>query len=94
MSRGLGWLQRYLFSTLLQSDEPLTFEEILQIAKPHEHAYQPHMPRSMRRALHKMVEDNAVWAIGAGGRADPHRYGINPGLKAMIERDREQKASH
>jgi hypothetical protein len=88
MSRGLGRLQRYLFVTLRQSDKPLTFAEILKIAYPLEpHEYQPVSwdIRSLRRALHKMVKDGAVLALGAGGPADPHRYCPHPILEAFIK---------
>ena len=88
MSRGPGTLQRYLFLTLRQSDKPLTFAEILKMAYPPEpHEYQPVSweIRSLRRALYKMVKDNAVLTIGTGGPADPHRYCIHPIIEALIK---------
>ncbi len=41
--------------------------------------------RSARRAIHKMVKDGTLIAIGSGGRGDPYRYAIHPFLKVVIE---------
>jgi hypothetical protein len=88
MSRGPGKLQRYLFQTLsVKPDTPLSFAEILQIAypsEPYEYRSGSSEIRSLRRALHTMVRDKIVLALGAGGPADPHRYCINPMLRAMV----------
>ena len=77
MSRGAGYLQRYLFGLLLNGKE-LTFAEIIRIAKPHEVTYMPHLVRSMRRSLRKMIDDKVVIALGRGGPGGPHRYAVNP----------------
>lgn len=62
MSRGPGYLHYYLFQTISAADHPLTFAEIIAIAKPHEEEYRPHMVRSMRRTLAKMVAGNVLCA--------------------------------
>jgi hypothetical protein len=78
VSRGLGYLQRYLFSMLLNAGKPMTFAEIRRIAKPHENGYDPHLERSIRRTLKKLVDDRTVIPLGRGGPGDPHRYCIHP----------------
>jgi len=98
MSRGLGVLQRYLFSTLARDGEPLTFAEILKLAyppEPHERRPLSYEIRSLRRALHKMVKDEAVLTIGAGGPSNPYRYCLNPAVLAFLEvvRDIERRAA-
>lgn len=83
MSRGPGYLQRYLFGLL--NGEPITFAEILRIAKPHEVTYMPHIERSLRRSLKKMIDDQVVIALGRGGPGEPHRYAVHPMLAALIK---------
>ncbi len=57
---------------------PMTFDEMRGGEK------QPaSLERSVRRALHGMVKDGVLIAIGDGGRAEPHRYFIHPLLIGM-----------
>jgi hypothetical protein len=90
MSRGAGYLQRYLFGLL--NGKELTFAEIIRIAKPHEVTYMPHLVRSMRRSLRKMIDDQVVIALGRGGPGDPHRYAVHPMLAALMEIERRNSA--
>jgi hypothetical protein len=69
--------------------------EILRIAKPHEVTYKPHMERSLRRSLRKMINAQVVVALGRGGPGDPHRYAVHPMLAAMLmpQAEPDQKAT-
>jgi hypothetical protein len=49
------------------------------------YAYRPHMVRSMRRALKRMVADGALMTDGNGGPGDPFRYVIHPFVAVMYE---------
>jgi hypothetical protein len=64
---------------------PLTFAEIRGDSAP-----SPSLERSVRRALHKLVQNGALIAMGDGGRADPFRYFLNPMLIGMTE-DKSQR---
>jgi hypothetical protein len=76
---------------LLNSDRALTFAEICLLGRFVEgDTFQAFMPalrpgqvRSLRRALQKMVADDAVLALGQGGPAEPHRYSLNPMVFAL-----------
>jgi hypothetical protein len=75
MSRGPGYLQRYLFGLIRQ--RPMTFAEIRKIAQGDDitmFATQPSKERSLRRALLKMVRDGAVIPEGRGDAGNPYRY--------------------
>jgi hypothetical protein len=78
MSRGLGMWQRWLIETIRRHRKPMTFEEIgraaLKQAGNEDGRVPPSPTRSMRRALHGMVKDGGLVALGMGGRAEPHRY--------------------
>jgi hypothetical protein len=71
--------QRWIFSTIKRHGKPMTFEEIGRAAldqagAPPDVWLRQSPARSMRRALYGFVEDGVVVALGAGGRAEPHRY--------------------
>lgn len=71
--------QRWIVYTIRRHGKPMTFEEIGragldQAGAPPDARLRPSAARSMRRALHSMVKDGAIVALGAGGRAEPHRY--------------------
>jgi hypothetical protein len=94
MSRGPGYVQRYLTGLVLGSDKPMTFADILACAFA-EGSYEADMikelgkgkvaiVRSFRRALKKLVDDNTLIAIGEGGPGDPKRYWRNPMLLALF----------
>lgn len=88
MSRGPGWIQRALYLTILHGHKPMTFANIRDhIAKARDYppgvTMLPDFQRSVRRALKRMVDDQAIIALGKGGPADPHRYCPNPMLVAM-----------
>ena len=83
MSRGPGVMQRYLWQTIQTHGKPMTFAEIRSVAAtgailPGSVKLMPSEERSLRRALHAMVRDEALIALGSGGRSDPHRYFLNP----------------
>jgi|SRR3954451_6220115 hypothetical protein len=94
MSRGPGKWQRALFTTIQLHGKPMTFQEIrAQIRKAreveHYSAFEwsllySSFERSLRRALHGMVKNGALIAIGSGGRGDPFRYSIDPMMMALI----------
>ena len=84
MSRGHGWMQRYLFLTISRHGKPITFAELRRIAIDPEIGFLSFsQERSLRRALHGLVQDQTLTALGKGGRAAPHRYLINPLLAAF-----------
>jgi hypothetical protein len=78
MSRGFGYLQRYLFQMLRDEVLPMTFAEIVQVAKPHAAGYRSHLERSMRRALRTLAKAGLVIPLGRGGPGDPRRYCAHP----------------
>jgi hypothetical protein len=87
MSRGLGKMQRFWVQVACNNINPWTFDELCRSAFPE--AYEPgqemrpSLKRSLRRALKKLVDERTIIPLGAGGRADPLRYCINPNcLKA------------
>jgi hypothetical protein len=100
MSRGPGYIQRNIFELLMQTKRPMTFAEILACAYPLG-SFEGDMAatlgganvgavRSLRRALHKMVKDGILTALGEGGRADPHRYYIDAVFLAMTTKDKAE----
>jgi hypothetical protein len=102
MSRGLGYVQRYVFILLMNAKKPMTFAEILAQAYP-DGSFESDMAkvlgnsnvgrvRSLRRALHKGVKDEVIMTIGKGGRAEPHRYCIAPIALAMLAKDNDEFA--
>jgi len=80
MSRGLGRLQRALLGTILKQRRPLTFAEIRKMLPLS-------VERSLRRALHGLVERGGLITIGEGGPADPYRYYFNPMAAALMCHD-------
>src|SRR5258708_4275420 len=79
MSRGLGKLQRVLFLTIRRHGKPMTFEDMCAEAIGDDDVpLTASFERSIRRALHRMVSDGMLIAIGGGGRADPYRYFFDP----------------
>jgi hypothetical protein len=88
MSRGLGLMQRYLMMLINAHGKPVTFAELRGIilkanGVPAGDTMRQSPERSLRRALHSLVRDQALIALGGGGRADPHRYFLNPMMVAM-----------
>lgn len=94
MSRGPGYVQRYLTDLVLGSDKPMTFADILARAFP-EGSYEADMVkalgsgkvaavRSFRRAMKSLVDDGTIIAIGEGGPGDPKRYWVNPMMVALF----------
>jgi len=100
MSRGLGKTQRLLLGLILDHGRPMTFDQLRAAVKaaytdgvsdPERRStlewwvQRPVFERSLRRALHSMLEWWVI-ALGDGGRADPYRYYIHP-VQIYIERD-------
>jgi hypothetical protein len=91
MSRGPGKLQRALFLTIQRYGKPMTFDDIrVEAMGDGGFLLAVSIERSLRRALHRMVNDGALIAIGAGGRADPYRYFIHPMIMLMMCSSREE----
>jgi hypothetical protein len=88
MSRGMGYVQRYIFELLRHTKKPMTFTEIRDIAEPLHMLYSEQ--RSFRRALRCMVADGGIMTIGKGGPADPYRYCVHPMILAMIAKDKAE----
>jgi hypothetical protein len=89
MSRGFGSWQRYLWSMIRRHGKPMTFDDIRAAidrasGAPKGARLRPSVERSMRRALHRMVSNGGMIAIGDGGRAEPFRYFIHPILIGMM----------
>ena len=86
MSRGLGRLQSGLMGIIKYHGRPLTFAEIRGDNLP-----SPSRERSVRRALHKLVQNGMLIAMGDGGRADPFRYFFHPvGIGIMAAENKSQ----
>src|SRR4051812_7842959 len=89
MSRGPGRLQATLFGVIRQHGKPMTFADIRAVLRKalnveHYSAFEwslfySSLERSLRRALHRMVKDGALIAMGDGGRADPVAVFHSPG---------------
>lgn len=79
--------QRWLIATIKRHRKPMSFEQIRQAALKeagNEDGKVPPSPaRSMRRALHGLVRDGFIVALGTGGRAEPHRYFPSPFFMGM-----------
>lgn len=81
MSRGLGWMQKYLVRMIRQNRKPMTFEDIRAFAlkgAPVDTIVRVSAARSMRRALHSLARDKFLMVIGEGGPSDPFRYVTHP----------------
>jgi hypothetical protein len=95
MSRGPGWVQRTLFHTIRRHGKPMTFGEI-RAAFLRDFGAEPGMEltpsfeRSLRRALHNLTSNGPLIAVGGGGRADPHRYFMDPIVIAMASKTAEE----
>jgi hypothetical protein len=93
MSRGLGKLQRALFWTIRWHGKPMTFDDIRAAAiGDGGFLLAVSIERSLRRALHRMVSDGFLIAIGGGGRGDPFRYFFHPMGIALMCGKPEAKA--
>jgi hypothetical protein len=94
MSRGPGYIQKYLTEMIFSSPNPLTFAEIMAITYPPDSLENDLAKtlgganvgavRSLRRALKRLCDDGTIMPIGAGGRSDPHRYWLNPMMVAAF----------
>ena len=85
-------MQRWVFDAIHRHGKPVTFVELratlLKVTNAPAGAYLlPSPERSLRRALHSMVRDKTLISLGAGGRADPYRYSLNPIMLAMRDDD-------
>lgn len=83
MSRGLGRLQVALLSIIRRHAKPMTFAAIQadikqQIGAGPEARLRPSFERSLRRALHGLVDHWHLITMGDGGPGDPLRYFIHP----------------
>jgi hypothetical protein len=81
--------ERWIFATLCRQGKPVTFAELRTLAEP-DAAFRAglrgtSLESSLRRALNGMIRDKTVIALGAGGRADPYRYAINPLMTALAD---------
>ena len=92
LSRGPGRLQRALWQTIRQHGKPMGFAEIRAEVVRAGIWVSPSVERSLRRALHRMVSDGGLFAIGSGGRADPHCYFIHPMIIGMMGKTPEADA--
>ena len=95
MSRGLGRLQRVLWETIRRHGKPMTFDDIRAVIRQELDVedgtkLRPSFERSLRHALHRMVSDGGLIAIGGGGRADPLRYFMDPTLIAIASTTPEE----
>jgi hypothetical protein len=80
MSRGLGKSsQRAIWEIIMHRGKPVTFAEMCAGAN-----LGASLESSFRRALHKMVKDGGLIAIGNGGPSDPFRYFIHPLIISMM----------
>jgi hypothetical protein len=85
MSRGLGSEQRWLFR-LIKKNPLITFAGIVEQTKGDDpRNFVPHVIRSWRRALRKMVDQGAIMTAGLGGPREPHRYYVDPVILAMAD---------
>jgi hypothetical protein len=88
MSRGLGKSQqRAIWEIIMHHGKPVTFAEMrggpsLGVS----------LEGSFRRALHKMVKDGGLIAIGNGGRGDPLHYFIHPLIISRMGDTRKARA--
>jgi hypothetical protein len=83
MSRGLGKTQTALLLTIRLHGKPMTFAEIRASVRRHrdmqpDERLRPSFERSLRRALHRLVEEWELIAMGEGGRGEPLRYFVHP----------------
>jgi hypothetical protein len=68
-----------LLGLIREFGEPMTFAEMLMaIGLTDKLEAWPSLKRSLRRALHSMVVNSELIALGDGGRADPYRYFFHP----------------
>ena len=75
--------------------KPMTFEDIRAVIRKEFEVEDgiklySSFERSLRRALHLMVSDGGLIAIGDGGRGDPFRYSIHPRImRTMCDTEEE-----
>jgi hypothetical protein len=86
MSRGFGWIQRAVVRVVMNAERPLTYAEIFDRILGDPPLARCGLPfeRSLRRTIQREIGKNNLIAIGSGGRADPHRYYLHPGMIASI----------
>jgi hypothetical protein len=81
MSRGFGRLQNALMDGIRHHGKPMTFGDIRAVINPDlepGERLRVSLERSLRRALHRLVSDGMLIAMGEGGPGEPLRYFINP----------------
>jgi hypothetical protein len=90
MSRGLGKRQHALVDFILARGKPTTFADIRAMILEANDGWIPSSyERSLRRALHRLVETEILIPIGGGGRGDPLRYFYHPiGIAFMEGKER------
>jgi hypothetical protein len=94
MSRGPGKFQRAAIAVIRRRGKPTTFAEMMwedEDKDDHDDRPPPSFVRSVRRAIHKLVEGGVLVAIGDGGPADPFRYFFSPMLVGMIAEDKAER---
>jgi hypothetical protein len=72
MLRGLGKVQMALLGIIRRHGRPMTFAEMRG------GALSASLERSARRALHRLVCDGLLIAMGDGGPGEPLRYFLHP----------------
>ena len=87
-SGGFGYMQRYLFRVLYESEEPMTFAAICRSAAGEDFVLPSPVEQSLRRALKRMVDKEVIVATGRGGPVSPYRYCIHPRVVAMMGDDK------
>jgi hypothetical protein len=96
MSRGPGYIQRHLVAMLRRHGKPMTFADMQRqvlrdVGAPPGNVLRVSVQRSIRRALHRLVRDQGLIAIGDGGRGDPLRYALHPMLMAFMGYDNDSE---
>ena len=86
MSRGFGRLERGVMALIERTGKPMTF---VAIRAAMETKPRPSFDeRSLRRAVHRLIEKSMLIAMGNGGPAAPPRYFVHP-LRIGMMRDQD-----
>jgi len=82
MSRGLGRLQQALMDAIERHGKPMTFADIRIVAKKdlgaEWYVTHPSFERSLRRALHALVRNELLIALGRAGRVTRSAIAFTP----------------